>query len=162
MTEETRAKTAYSAPALEKGFNVVELLATERRGMTASEIAAGLGLSISEIFRIIVVMERGGWLRKSSGDRYRVTPMVLALAFRATPAEELSAMAMPYMRDLCAATDQSCHLVIRNADKGLITARLQNPGPTAGFPRANGEAYLRGTGCGKSRCDDIEIGAHPA
>ena len=146
MTEETRAKTAYSAPALEKGFNVIELLATEQRGMTASEIAAGLGLSVSEIFRIIIVMERRGWLRKSSGDRYRVTPMVLALAFRATPAEELSALAMPYMRELCAATDQSCHLVIRNADKGLITARLQNPGPTGFHVRIGSEIDLE-TSC---------------
>jgi DNA-binding IclR family transcriptional regulator len=146
MTEEIRAKTAYSAPALEKGFNVIELLATEQRGMTASEIAAGLGLSVSEIFRIIIVMERRGWLRKSSGDRYRVTPMVLALAFRATPAEELSALAMPYMRELCAATDQSCHLVIRNADKGLIIARLQNPGPTGFHVRIGSEIDLE-TSC---------------
>ena len=51
-------RPSYVAPALEKGFNVVELLARSPQGLTASEIASGLGLTISEIFRIIMVMER--------------------------------------------------------------------------------------------------------
>jgi len=120
----------YGAPALEKGFNVVELLSRNPEGLTVSEIAAGLGLSISEIFRIIMVMERRQWLRKAAGDKYRVTPMVLDLAFQATPAEELAAVAGPHMREFARLTDQSCHLVIRSGDKGLVIMRQQNPGPT--------------------------------
>jgi DNA-binding IclR family transcriptional regulator len=133
----------YSAPALEKGFNVLELLAAQKKGLTLSEIAAGLGLSLPEIFRIIVVMERRGWLQKAAGDRYSVTPHVLHLAFRATSAEALSAIAIPHMRALCAATDQSCHLVIRNGDTGLIITGLQNPGPTGLHVRIGSEIDLK-------------------
>jgi DNA-binding IclR family transcriptional regulator len=140
-----RGRTTYSAPALEKGFNVVELLAREKKGLTVSEIAAGIGLSLPEIFRIIVVMERRGWLRKSDGDKYSVTPHVLHLAFRATSAEELSAIAIPRMRELCAASDQSCHLVIRNGDKGLVITRQQNPGPTGFHVRIGTEIDLKST-----------------
>jgi DNA-binding IclR family transcriptional regulator len=135
--------TTYSAPALEKGLNVLELLAKEKKGLTISEIAAGLGRSVSEIFRIIVVMERRGWLRKSDGDKYSVTPHVLHLAFGATSAEELSAVARPYMREFCAASDQSCHLVIRNGDQGLIITRQQNPGPTGLHVRIGSEIDLK-------------------
>jgi DNA-binding IclR family transcriptional regulator len=135
-------RTTYSAPALEKGFNVLELLAGEKKGLTVSEIAAGIGLSLPEIFRIIVVMERRGWLRKSAGDKYSVTPHVLHLAFKATPAEELSAIAIPRMRELCGASDQSCHLVIRNGDKGLVITRQQNPGPTGFHVRVGSEIDL--------------------
>ena len=138
-------RTTYSAPALEKGFNVLELLAREQKGLTISEIAAGIGLSVPEIFRIIVVMERRGWLRKPDGDRYSVTPRVLHLAFRATAAEELSAIAIPHMRALCAASDQSCHLVIRNGDKGLVITRQQNPGPYGFHVRIGSEIDLRST-----------------
>jgi DNA-binding IclR family transcriptional regulator len=139
------SRTTYSAPALEKGFNVVELLSREKKGLTVSEIAAGIGLSLPEIFRIIVVMERRGWLRKSHGDKYSVTPHVLHLAFRATSAEELSAVAIPHMRELCAASDQSCHLVIRNGDKGLVITRQQNPGPTGFHVRIGSEIDLKST-----------------
>jgi len=130
---------------LEKGFNVLELLARDKQGLTLSEIAAGIGLSLPEIFRIIVVMERRGWLRKSAGDKYSVTPHVLHLAFRATSAEELSAIAIPQMRELCAASDQSCHLVIRNGDKGLVITRQQNPGPTGFHVRIGTEIDLKST-----------------
>ena len=139
----TKGRTTYSAPALEKGVNVLELLAREKKSLTVSEIAAGIGLSVSEIFRIIVVMERRGWLRKSDGDKYSVTPQVLSLAFRATSAEELSAVAIPHMRELCAASDQSCHLVIRNGDKGLVITRHQNPGPTGLHVRIGTEVDLK-------------------
>lgn len=129
-TETQPRSPSYVAPALEKGFNVIELLARTPRGLTVSEIAAGLGLSISEIFRIIIVMERRRWLKKEAGDRYRVTPLVLDLAFRATPAEELASVATPFMKEFAHATDQSCHLVMRNGNTGLVVMRYQNPGPT--------------------------------
>jgi DNA-binding IclR family transcriptional regulator len=141
--DESRAK--YSAPALEKGFSVLELLAREQRGLTISEIAAGLSLNLSEIFRVIMVMERRGWLLKSAGDRYSVAPLVLHLAFRATPAENLSVVALPHMRELSAASDQSCHLVIRNGNKGLVTTRQQNPGPTGFHVRIGSEIDLKST-----------------
>jgi len=143
--ESKTSRTTYSAPALEKAFNVLELLAEQHKGLTLSEIAAGIGLSLPEIFRIIVVMERRGWLRKSEGDRYSVTPHVLHLAFRATSAEELSSIAIPAMRELCAASDQSCHLVIRNGEKGLVITRQQNPGPYGFHVRIGSEIDLKST-----------------
>ena len=123
-------RRVYSAPALEKGFNVIELLADTPHGLTISEIASRLSLSISEIFRVIMVMERRAWLRKGPGDRFRVTPKVLDLAFRATPAEELSVVAWPVMHDLAQRIGQSCHLVVRNEDQGLVILRQESPGPT--------------------------------
>jgi DNA-binding IclR family transcriptional regulator len=147
-TAPKKGRTTYSAPALEKAFNVLELLARRKKGLMISEIAAGIGLSVPEIFRIIVVMERRGWLRKSDGDKYSVTPHVLHLAFRATSAEELSAIAIPHMRELCAASDQSCHLVIRNGDKGLVITRQQNPGPTGFHVRIGSEIDLKSTSSG--------------
>lgn len=135
----------YMAPALEKGFNVIELLARHPAGLMASEIANGLGLNMSEIFRIIVVMERRQWLIKGADDKYRVTPMVLDLVFRATPAEELTAIAVPHMRDFAQATDQSCHLVVRNGDAGLIIMRQQNPGATGFHVRIGTSLSLTST-----------------
>lgn len=121
--------SSYSAPALEKGIGVVELLATAPEGMTISEIAAALGLSISQIFRMIMVMERRQWLRRDPGsDRYRVTYKVLDLAYRATPAQELAHVATPVMYALSRDTEQACHLVVRNGRRGLVIVRQESPG----------------------------------
>jgi DNA-binding IclR family transcriptional regulator len=125
------APKTYSAPALERGFNVIELLAQAPRGLTASEIAAGLGLSIGEIFRIIVVMERRQWLNKNSQtDQYTVSHKILELIFRATPAEDLTVVAGPPMREIASKIDQSCHLVMPNGRRGLVILRQENPGGT--------------------------------
>ena len=51
---------AYSAPALEKGIEIVELLADIPGGLTISDIATRLERSMSQVFRIIVVMESHG------------------------------------------------------------------------------------------------------
>jgi len=133
----------YSAPALERGFSVIELLARAPRGLTASEIAAGLGLSIGEIFRIIVVMERRRWLNKDPDtDQYVVNPRILEIVFRATPAEELTVVAGPHMRELSDKIDQSCHLVMPNGRRGLVVLRQQNPGDIAFIVRLGADLDL--------------------
>jgi DNA-binding IclR family transcriptional regulator len=142
--EEPRsAPKTYSAPALERGFSVIELLARAPRGLTASEIASGLGLSIGEIFRIIVVMERRRWLNKDPDtDQYTVNPRILEIVFRATPAEELTVVAGSYMRELSDKIDQSCHLVMPNGRRGLVVLRQQNPGDIAFIVRLGADLDL--------------------
>lgn len=135
----------YSAPALEKGFSVIELLAEYPQGLTVSEIANGLGLSMSEIFRVIMVMERTGWLKRKAGDRLRVATKVLDLAFKSTPAEELIQTAAPFMRELAQKVEQSCHLVIGNGRSGLVVFRQQPPGPTVFAVRVGAEIALEDT-----------------
>lgn len=121
----------YSAPALEKGIDVIELLGGEPFGLTITEMAQRLGRSVSELFRVIVVLDRRGWLHKdAASDRYRVTYQLLETAHRATPAQELSHVAAPLMHTLATATLQSCHLVVVNGRRGLIVARQESPGPT--------------------------------
>jgi DNA-binding IclR family transcriptional regulator len=122
------AKTTYSAPALEKGFDIMELLASAPDGLTSSEIAQKLGRSLSAIFRILVVMERRSWLHKSSEtDRYSVSYHVLETAFRASPVQALGAVAGPLLYELSQATVQSCHMVVLSETNGLIVMQQDSP-----------------------------------
>lgn len=146
---ESERLSGYSAPALEKGIRVIELLATAPGGMTISEMAAALGVSISQIFRMIMVMERRQWLHKEPGsDRYRVTYKVLDLAYRATPAQELAHVATPIMYALSHETEQACHLVVRNGSDGLVIARQESPGPIGFSVRTGTRVDLFTSGSG--------------
>jgi len=123
------AKTVYSAPALEKGFDIIELLAAAPDGLTSTEIAQRLKRSLSEIFRILVVMERRGWLHKNGDtDRYSVSYHVLEHAFRATPAQGLSVLAAPVMYGLTLATEQSCHMAVISNTSIIIVSQQDSPG----------------------------------
>ncbi|WP_380781123.1 IclR family transcriptional regulator [Sphingomonas sp. R86520] len=137
----------YSAPALEKAIDIIELLATEPSGLTVSEIANRLVRSISELFRVIVVLDRRGWLHKdAASDRYRATYKLLETAHRATPAQELTHVAAPLMQALSATAMQSCHLVVVNGVEGLIILRQESPGPT-GFAVRLGTSIALATNC---------------
>jgi len=119
----------YTAPALEKAFDIIEFLGHNSGGASLGEIAIGLNRSIGEIFRIIIVMERRGFLQKSvETDRYSVAYKILDLAYRVTPAQDLVRAATPVMQALAARISQSCHLVVPNGDSGLVIARVENPG----------------------------------
>lgn len=129
----TALKGTYAAPAIEKAFEIIEVLATRPQGALISEISSQLGRSVGELFRIVVVLEQLGYLRKSSTtDRYTVAYKLLDLAHRATPAQDLLRAAMPEMQILSLDAGQSCHLVVADGGHGLVIAREEQPG-TRGF-----------------------------
>lgn len=126
-SDKSSRRREYSAPALEKGMSIIELLAEAETGLTVSDIANRLNRRMSELFRIIVVMERNGWLRKDpETSRYYVSYHLLLLAHRGTPARSLSAAAAPVMEDLSARVNQSCHLVIKSGNQCLVILRQEN------------------------------------
>ena len=121
-------KGNYAAPALDKAFDILELLADKPGGALISEMAAQLDRSVGELFRIVIVMEKRGFLQKSPDtDRYTVAYKILDLAYRATPAQDLTRAAAPQMEALALAVEQSCHLVVPNGGLGLVVARQENP-----------------------------------
>jgi len=117
----------YSAPALEKGIDIIELLADADSGLTVSEISQRLKRRMSELFRIIVVMERRRWLQKDpETSRYSVTYHVLKLAHRGTPTQTLNSAAASVMQELSTQINHSCHLVVRSGTQGLVILRQEN------------------------------------
>lgn len=108
-------------------MDIVELLAEAESGLTVSDIAQRLGRRMSELFRIIIVMERRGWLQKDAEtSRYSVAYHLLKLAHRGTPAQTLSSAAAPVMHELSTRINQSCHLVVRSGTQGLVVLRQEN------------------------------------
>lgn len=136
-------KGTYTAPAVEKAFEIVTLLGEHPDGLLVSEMAAQLGRSVGELFRIVVVMEQMGYLARSSRtDRYAVTYRLLDAAFRATPAQDLVSAALPEMHALARNAGQSCHLVVLNERTGLVVASVQQAGPRGFSVRVGGAVDL--------------------
>ena len=126
-------KGTYAAPAIEKAFEVIELLARWPQGALVKEMAADLGRTVGELFRIVIVLEQLGYLHKSqTTDRYTATYKLLDLAYRATPSQDLVRAALPEMQALAMEAGQSCHLVVPNGGRGIVIAREEQPG-TRGF-----------------------------
>ena len=117
----------YRAPALEKGMDVLELLSAQGQAMTPSQMSVTLGRSVSELFRMIQVLEFRGYIEQSP-DGYRLTNRLFTLGMTQAPIKSLADVAMPAMRDLASATFQSCHLVVPSGDQIVVIARIESPG----------------------------------
>jgi DNA-binding IclR family transcriptional regulator len=124
----TTRKQKYAAPALEKGLDILELLSREEQGLSVSEIARRLGRSVSELFRMLVVLEHRGYIYiPPESDRYRLTLKLFSLAHRFRPIQRLTSVATPLMRMLAFKLEQSCHLVIYYEGKGHVVAQQDSP-----------------------------------
>lgn len=139
----TGHRRTYSAPALEKGLDILELMADEDSGLTLSGIAARLNRSVSELFRMLVVLEQRGYVHMPEGsDKYVATLKLFELAHRFRPMQRLNAVASPIMKDLSYRCEQSCHLVIYYEGKGHVVAQCDSPSERILSVRLGAEAPL--------------------
>jgi DNA-binding IclR family transcriptional regulator len=129
MTEEDQTRSRYRAPALEKGLDILELLAREGQPMTPSLMAAKLDRSVSELFRMILVLEQRGYIAQAAdGQGFELTNRLFTLGMARTQVKSLMEAALPLMRELSEAIDQSCHLAVASGDQMVVVARVENSG----------------------------------
>lgn len=120
----------YSAPALEKGLDVLELLATKSKTLSKTQIAQELGRSTSEVFRMLGCLEERGYIsERIPGDGYGLTMRLHDLVNKWPPHERLVTAAIPEMRMLAEETLQSCHLGVHNSGKLYVAAQAESPLP---------------------------------
>jgi DNA-binding IclR family transcriptional regulator len=117
----------YAVPALDKGLDVIELLARESEGLTLNEIARLLDRTSSELFRMVNALARRGYIGQRDSDRYSLTLKLFELAHRHKPIKSLTAAAAPLMRELVNRTLQSCHLTVLHAGRVMVVAEIDSP-----------------------------------
>jgi DNA-binding IclR family transcriptional regulator len=120
-------KNSYATPALEKGLDVIELLARQSGGLTKSEISRELKRTVSEIFRMLVCLERRGYIAQADSERYALTLKLFKLVQEHPPTERLIAGALPVMHQVAHETLQSCHMGIIEGAEVTILAQVNAP-----------------------------------
>ncbi len=118
--------TRYSAPALEKGLDIIERLADHPEGLSLAELAKELGRTTAEIFRMVVTLETRGYLL-ATGDRYVLSLLLFQLAHRHQPVRSLVSTALPLMTQLARQAGQSFHLCVYQKGRVLIVAGVESP-----------------------------------
>ncbi len=118
------------APALEKGLDVLELLASEAGGLTQKQVAGRVGRSVSEIFRMLGVLEHRGYVaRDRRTGEYTLTLRLFRLATQYPPTRRLQQAALPVMEALAAANDLSCHLSVLSGSNFMVAATAEPDWP---------------------------------
>lgn len=126
----------YSAPAVEKAIDILELLSLEGEGLTRTQIATRLGRSLNEVFRAISTLERRGYLAVlpvsepslgKQGNRYNLSLRLFELSNRISPIRHLVNAGMPVLSMLSRSAKQSCHLSVLQYGTVLVVAQADAP-----------------------------------
>jgi len=139
----TKRRKEYSAPALEKGLDIVEALAKEPEGLTSAEISERLGRPMGQLFRMLVVLQQRGYVAyQADSERYELTLKLFEIAHGLGPVRRLNLVAGPLMKQLSQDIGQSCHLVIYYAGKGHVVVQQNAPSARVLSVRLGAEAPL--------------------
>lgn len=138
----------YRAPALDKGLDILELLAGEEEGLTQAEIAKALGRSPNEHYRMLERLVRRGYVARNGSDRYELTLKLFGLAHFHRPIRRLVSQATPMMRALAQRSMQSNHLAVYDRAGVTVIAQMDAPGYWGLAIRVGARVSLFNTGSG--------------
>lgn len=129
-SEDAEAQGAkYRAPALEKGLDILELLAHSSTPLSMAEISEGVGRSKGEIFRMLQVLEDRGYIARGVGENgYALTHRLFMLGMEQPPVKGMMEAALPVMHRLADAIQQPCHLSVTSREEIVVVARVDAPG----------------------------------
>lgn len=148
----------YSAPALEKGLDILELLSAAPAPLSQSEIADAVGRSVGQIFRVLATLERRGYLvRDRSSGLYTSSMKLFDLAHRQPPLRGLLAVALPLLRDLADLTRQSCNLSVVDAGRVRVVAQVESPADFGYHVRVGAVFPLESTATGRALATGLPV-----
>lgn len=146
MIEDDNEK--YRAPALDKGLDILELLASTDGGLTQVEIAKAIGKSPNEFYRMLDRLVRRGYVQRQDGDRFFLTLKLFGLAHFHAPLRRLVSFAAPVMRDFSNKAGQACHLAVYDRGSVVVIAQQDSSTYWALSIRVGAQMSLFNTGSG--------------
>lgn len=130
---------SYSAPALEKGLDILETLCRSEQPLTQKDIAQRLGRSVGEIYRMISCLVSRQYVTLVDENTYGITTKLFELSHVNPPTHRLLFEATPIMQRLASELDQSCHLTVYGQGKQVVLCKVDTPSGMGFAVRAGAE-----------------------
>ena len=130
--------SGYSAPALEKGLDILEALCQCENGLTQQEIAIRLGRNLGEIYRMLNCLVERKYVA-NVGNTYTITSKLFQLSHYHPPTYRLLTEALPIMESLSRQISFPCDLRVYNNGSLTVIASIQPPNGLGFMTRVGSE-----------------------
>jgi DNA-binding IclR family transcriptional regulator len=130
--------STYSAPALEKGLDILELLSKSEIGLNQQEIAAQLDRKLGEIYRMLNCLVERNYVA-NVGNTYTITSKLFQLSHFHPPTYRLLTEALPIMESLSRQISFPCDLRVYNNGSQTVIASIQPPNGLGFMTRVGSE-----------------------
>jgi len=109
--------------SIERGFAVLLAFDEDRVTPNLAELAAATGLSRPAVRRILLTLQRLGYVR-ASGSRWSLTPRVLSIGQHYSASNAMIEIAQPHLLDLSTRTGESASLAALDGRDAVYIARV--------------------------------------
>lgn len=121
-----RGKKYYQIVSIEKGIQVLELLA-DKKALSVSAVAAELGFNRATSHRFLATLRDLGYIEKSEGHRYQLTFKLLELGIKKHNQFEARMVACRFMQELSLAFKETINLGLWNGSGVLNLDKIDSP-----------------------------------
>lgn len=124
--KEKEENSNYSAPALDKGLDILEALCKCENGLTQQEIATRLNRKLGEIYRMLNCLVARNYVANHN-NTYSITSKLFQLSHFHPPTYRLVTEAIPIMEELSREISFPCDLRVYNKGVQTVIASIQPP-----------------------------------
>ncbi|AHH97859.1 allantoin degradation transcriptional regulator AllR [Kutzneria viridogrisea] len=107
--------------SVDRTFELLELMADAGGEVALSQLAAGSGLPLPTIHRLMRTLLAGGYVRQQPSRRYALGPRLIRLGETASRA--LGSWARPYLAELTEATGETSNMAVLDGDQVVYVAQ---------------------------------------
>ena len=116
--------SGFSTPSLDRALAVLRCLGAHPAGLTLSEIAAELRLSVNFVYRVTQSLVAHGYVVRDAEKCFSIGPAMLKLCQPVVDDVPLAEAALPAMRWLSEQTGEAAHLGIISGHEGIVLERV--------------------------------------
>jgi DNA-binding IclR family transcriptional regulator len=143
-------RKSYSVPAVERVFDMLELLVSSGTPRNITEISRQLKIPKSSVFGILHTLRERGYIEKLDDERYSLTLKLFGLGASIVASLDIRQQAGPLLRGLAAETNITAHLAVLATDEAVYIDKAEAPGAIRLTTYVGCRAPLHSTGMGKA------------
>lgn len=120
-----KQKRYSSVKTAQKVFKLLEILA-EKQPLKPTELINQLGLSRSNVYRLLETLKEMGYVDKGGGNTYYLTYKIFMIGSSVLNINQLTFIARPYMAHLAEVSQENVNLAIMYENKVLYIDKIES------------------------------------
>lgn len=143
-------RKSYSVPAVERVFDMLELLVSNGAPRNITEISRQLKIPKSSVFGILQTLRQRGYIEKLQDERYGLTLKLFGLGASMVASLDIRQQVAPVLRTLAAETNITAHVAVLARDEAVYIDRAETAGAIRLTTYVGCRRPLHSTGIGKA------------
>ena len=128
MANMTSRNTGTAVASVARAMRVLAACAEHPGGVALTRLSVELGYGKASLSKIMVTMEREGFVRRDAAGLFHLSWRLLALAFGHAQRVGFSGISAPVLQGLADETDELVQLAVIEGDHVLFVAKAEGPG----------------------------------